>query len=65
MTAGGYGPRPYLCTCGKVVHGNLARASHRRACTEGRYYSDMEAYRMRAYAYDTTRPKNAAHPTNP
>ena len=49
MSAGGYGARPYLCTCGKVVHGNLARASHRRAC-DGSYYSNADAYEMRAYA---------------
>lgn len=48
--AGGYGQKPYLCTCGRVVHGNLARASHRRACPVGRYYTEVETYEMRLYA---------------
>lgn len=55
MTAGGYGPRAYLCSCGKVVHGNLAKASHRKACTDGHYYSERACYDMRVFAFEMAR----------
>lgn len=37
----------YTCSCGKVVHGNGAKASHARACPDGYWLSTTAAYELR------------------
>lgn len=40
--------RTWRCTCGRTVAGNGGKSSHRRACPDHRYLTQMEAYRLRA-----------------
>lgn len=40
----------FTCTCGRNVTGNLAKASHGRAC-QGSWLTSREAYEQRDAAY--------------
>ncbi len=40
----------FTCTCGKVVHGNGGKSSHRRACV-GRWLTSTQAHDLRMAAW--------------
>lgn len=47
--------REHVCTCGKSVHGNGGKSSHRRACPEGTWRSSSDVYEERKAAFEAQR----------